>query len=104
MVGSEKPWFGPIGLANSRYAPVARRREVEALLAAHPELRAQQEAQSAVATLEQIAIVQQAERESSDALKLAQAQKEAIEQEAARHTQEIERSVHHISSAAFQVS
>ena len=104
MTDPGKAWNGPIGLAGSKYASPNRRREVAALLAANPELQAKKDAESIFATREQTNVAKQPERNPNDVLQLAQTQKEAVEQEVARHTQKVERTVSNAYIVTRQVS
>ena len=99
-----QPYFGPIALAESKYASPRRRKEVEILLATTPGLKAQAAPTNVLAIREQITTADNAERAQSDGVRLAHAQSAAIEQEVTRHTQQVERTVSTVYTTARQVS
>ncbi|KAJ4351152.1 uncharacterized protein N0V89_006491 [Didymosphaeria variabile] len=87
------PYFGPISMADSRYASPMRRKQVEALLASNPALQAKKETDNVLAIREQIAAGSAAVPFQSTGVQLAQAQGQALEQEIAQHRLVIDQTI-----------
>ena len=104
MAQQQQPYYGPIGMAASRYANPQRREEVAALLASNPALKEKTNAENILGSREKKDNGNNAERGQNDAFRFAQAQSQAILDEVVRHTKDVERTMSTVKTAIRQVS
>ncbi|KAF9739069.1 hypothetical protein PMIN02_003092 [Paraphaeosphaeria minitans] len=88
-----QPYYGPIGMADSRYASPQRRKQVEALLAADPELQARKTAENILALREQAA----------DNHFLVQCAGAQLEQDVTQHMHAVDQTVSTVVAKAHQI-
>ncbi|KAL5392324.1 hypothetical protein DPSP01_000838 [Paraphaeosphaeria sporulosa] len=100
-MGPGQPYYGPIGMVDSRYASPQRRKQVEALLAANPELRAKKNAEDILVFCEQAP--NNAVPDQSAGAQLVQAQTRALEQQITQHMHAVGQTVSTVAAKVRQI-
>lgn len=103
---SRLPYYGPIGMVDSRFAPPQRRKQVEALLAAKPELQARKDAEKIFVMRDEAAVMaaSNAVRTQGVGVQLSHAQGRVLEQEIAQHKHDVAQAVTTAVAKTHQVS